>query len=128
MNTVPTTGITGRNLVIRGVWIDIWNQVVAVATTPTVFQWYAAVGSTANSLATADAAATRMPKRIYLGSQSLIVGSAVGAIATPINCNLDAPLVVEPGTYFHIILKMPIATATATESFRGNVGVNAYWE
>lgn len=128
LNTAPTTGITGRNLVIRGVWVDTWNQVVAVATTPTVFQWYAAVGSTAVSLATVDGAATRLPKRVYLGSQSLIVGAAVGQMAQRIDCNLDAPLVVEPGTYFHIILKMPIGTATATETFRGNVGVNAYWE
>lgn len=77
LNTVPTTGITGRNLTIRGIWIDTWNQVVAVATTPTVFQWYAAVGSTAVSLATVDGAATRLPKRIYIGSQSLVVGAAV---------------------------------------------------
>jgi len=128
LNTAPTTGITGRNLVIRGVWIDLWNQVVAVATTPTVFQWYAAVGSTAVSLATVDGAATRLPKRIFLGAHSLVVGSAVGQMAQTVDANLDAPLVVEPGTYFHIILKMPIGTATATETFRGNVGVNAYWE
>lgn len=128
LNTVPTTGITGRNLIIRGVWIDLWNQVVAVATTPTVFQWSLAVGSTAVSLATTDGAATRLPKRINLGCQSLIVGSVVGAPVERIDCNLDAPVVVEPGTYCHIILKMPIGTATATETFRGVVGVNAYWE
>lgn len=128
LNTAPTTGITGRNLVIRGVWIDTWNQVVAVATTPTVFQWSLAVGSTAVSLATTDAAATRLPKRINLGVQSLIVGSAVGAMANSLDCNLDAPVVCEPGTYVHIILKMPVGTATATETFRGIVGINAYWE
>lgn len=128
LNTVPTTSITGRNLVIRGIWVDTWNQVVAVATTPTVMQWYAAVWSTAVSLATTDAAATRLPKRIYLGSQSFIVGAAVGASGWRVDCNLDAPLVCEPWTYVHIILKMPLGTATATETFRGNVGVNAYWE
>lgn len=128
LNTVPTTGITGRNLVIRGIWIDTWNQVVATATTPTVMQWYAAVGSTAVSLATVDGAATRLPKRIFLGAQSFIVGAAVGQMGQTVDCNLDAPLVVEPGTYFHIILKIPVGTATATETFRGNVGVNAHWE
>lgn len=128
LNTVPTTGITGRNLIIRGVWINLWNQVAAVATTPTVFQWSLAVGSTAVSLATTDGASTRLPKRIALGAQSLIVGSAVGASAERLDVNLDAPLVCEPGTYTHIILKMPVGTATATETFRGVVGVNAYWE
>lgn len=128
LNTAPTTGITGRNLVIRGVWINLWNQVAAVATTPTVFQWSLAVGSTALSLATTDGAATRLPKRINLGAHSLIVGAAIGASAETIDVNLDAPLVCEPGTYVHIILKMPIGTATVTETFRGIVGVNAYWE
>lgn len=128
LNTVPTTGITGRNLIISGVWINLWNQVAAVATTPTVFQWGLAVGSTAVSLATTDAAATRLPKRIALGAQSLIVGAAVGQSAERIDVNLDAPVGCEPGTYVHVILKMPIGTATATETFRGVVGINAYWE
>ena len=128
LNPVPTTGITGRNLVIRGVWVDTWNQVVAVATTGTLMQFSVAVGSTAASLATVDATNTRLPKRVHLGVQSYAVGAAVGAQAPRIDCNFDAPLVVEPGCYFHIILRVPIGTATATETFRGAVGVNAYWE
>lgn len=128
LNTAPTTGITGRNLVIRGVWIDTFNAVVAVATTPTVMEWSCAAGSTAVSLATTDGAATRLPKRIALGVQSFIVGAAAGAQAQRVGVNLDAPLVVEPGTYFHIILRIPYGTATATELFRGHVGVNSYWE
>lgn len=128
LNTAPTTGITGRSLVIRGVWIDCWNQVVAVATTPTIMQWSLAVGSTAVSLATTDGAVTRLPKRIHLGAQSFVVGAAVGAQGPRIDCNLDAPVACEPGTYIHIILRMPVGTATATETFRGAVGINAYWE
>jgi hypothetical protein len=128
LNPASTTSITGRNLVVRGIWIDTWNQVVAVATTPTIMQFSAAVGSTASSLATTDAAATRLPKRIHLGVHSYVVGAAVGYAPPRIDCNLDAPLVVEPGSYFHIILRIPVGTATATETFRGAVGVNAYWE
>ena len=128
LNPVPTTSLTGRNLVIRGVWIDTYNAVVAVATTPTVLEWSAAVGSTAVTLLTVDGAATRLPKRIPLGIQSFVVGALAGQSAARVDVNLDAPLVVEPGTYFHIILRMPYATATATEVFRGQVGVNAYWE
>jgi hypothetical protein len=128
LNTVPTTAITGRNLVIRGVWIESLNTVVAVATTATVLQWSLGVGSTAVSLATAEAATTRAPRRIMLGLQTFPVGATVGATAARIDVNLDAPVVVEPGTYFHVILKVPIGTATATEIFRGIVGVNAYWE
>lgn len=128
LNPAATTGITGRNLVIRGAWVDTYNAVAAVATTPTVMEWSLATGSTAVSLATADGAATRMPKRVALGVQTFIVGSAAGAKSERIDVNLDAPVVVEPGTYLHIILRMPYGTATATELFRGVVGINAYWE
>jgi hypothetical protein len=128
LNPVPTTGITGRNLVIRGVWIDTFNAVVAVATTPTVLEWTLGVGSTAVSLATVDAAATRSPKRVALGLQSFLVGALAGAPAERVDINLDAPVVVEPGTYAHIILRIPYGTATATELLRGHVGFNCYWE
>lgn len=125
---VPAVGLTGRSLIIRGVWIDCWNQVVAVATTPTVMQWSLAVGSSAVSLATADGAATRLPKRTHVGVQSFPVGSVVGFMPPRVDCNLDSPLVAEPGTFVHVILRMPIGTATATETFRGAVGINSYWE
>lgn len=128
LNPVPTVNLTGRNLVIRGVWIDSYNAVVAVATTPTILEWSLGVGSTAVSLATADAAATRSPKRLALGVQSFLVGALAGAPAERVDINLDAPVVVEPGCYAHIILRVPYGTATATELFRGLVGFNAYWE
>ena len=128
LNPVPTTSITGKNLVVRGVWIDTYNTVVAVATTPTVMEWTLGVGSTAVTLLTVDGAATRLPKRLSLGVQSFPVAAAVGAQAARVDVNLDAPVVIEPGTYLHIILRMPIATATATEIFRGQVGINSYWE
>lgn len=128
LNPVPTTGITGRNLVIRGVWLDTFNAVVATATTPTVLEWSLGVGATAVSLATAEAAATRAPRRITLGCQSFLVGALAGAPAERVDINLDAPVVVEPGTYVHVILRVPYGTATATELFRGQVGFNCYWE
>lgn len=128
INPVPTTGLTGRNLVIRGVWIDTWNQIVAVGATPTIMQWSVAVGSTATTLATVDGAATRLPKRNHIGVQYFPAASPVGFLGNHIDANYDAPLVVEPGCIFHVILKVPVGLATATETFRGAVGVNAYWE
>lgn len=128
LNPAPTTGITGRNLVIRGVWIETFNAVVAVATTPTVIEWSLGLGGTAVSLATAEAANARAPRRLSLGSQSFLVGALAGANSERCDVNMDAPVVVEPGTYVHIIMRIPYGTATATELFRGCVGFNAYWE
>lgn len=128
LNTAPTTSITGRNLVVRGIWIDTMNTGAAVATTATWLQWSLGAGSTAVSLATGEGAAARAPRRIALGNQVFPIGAAIGAQATRIDVNLDAPVVVEPGTYLHVVVKMPLGTATASQVIRGMVGINGYWE
>ncbi len=129
LNTAPTTAITGRNLVVRGVWIDTFNSGAASATTPTLLQWSLGAGSTAVSLATGESAVARAPRRIPLGTQSIAVATAIGGQADRrIDVNFDAPIVVEPNAYLHIILKVPVGTATASQVIRGMVGINAYWE
>lgn len=130
---VPAGSVTqpGKNLVVRGVWIDTINTGAAVATTATTLQWAIAFGSTAVSLATADSltAGTRAPRRLTLGTQWFPVGAVVGADSGKrIDVNLDAPVVVAAGTFLHVILKMPVGTATASQVIRGVVGVNGYFE
>ena len=104
------------------------NTGAAVATTATWLQWSLAIGSSAVSLATADAAATKSPARLTLGNQVFPIAAAIGAQATRIDVNLDAPLVVNSAEFVHILLKMPLGTATASQVIRGVVGVNAYFE
>jgi hypothetical protein len=129
---VPVPAVAGgnKNLVINGIRIEALNTGAAVATTATVLQWSLGVGSTGVSLATADSATagTRAPRRIPLGLQSFPVGAAIGAIATPIDVNLDAPVYVSAGTFLHVVLKMPIGTATAAQVIQGMVTINGFWE
>ena len=130
---VPAGSVTqpGKNLVIRGVWIDTYNMGAAVATTATTLQWALGTGSSAVSLATADSltAAGRAPRRLLLGTQSFPVGATIGQDANKrIDVNLDAPIIVAPGTFVHVILKMPVGTATASQIIRGIVGFNGYFE
>lgn len=127
---VATAAIPGKTLVISGVHIEVFNMGAASATTPTLFQWSLGVGSTAVSLATVDSATagTRAPRRLLLGVQSIPVAAAIGQNVTPVDINLDAPVVCEAGTFVHIILKMPVGTATASQIIRGTVTVNGYWE
>ena len=129
---VPAISTTqpGRNLIIRGVRIEAFNMGAAVATTPTLLNWTLGIGSTAVSLATADSgtAATRAPRRIPLGTQSFPIAAAIGANVSPVDINFDAPILAAPGTFVHIILKMPVGTATASQIVRGMVAVNGYWE
>jgi hypothetical protein len=123
-----TVAITGRTLHITGVSIDTFNSVVAVATTATVMQWALAIGATAVSLATAEAVNAKAPRRIPLGIQTFPIAAAVGAAAVPVVANWTAPLCANAGEFVHVLLKMPIGTATATEIFRGTVRIEAYWE
>jgi hypothetical protein len=130
--TVPAGSVTqpGKNLVLRGVRIDTVNTGAAVATTATTLFWALGVGGTAADLATADSltAATRAFRRIPLGIQSFIVGAVAGAQATPIDVNLDAPVVVAPGTRVNGIVRVPIGTATGSQVIRGMITINGYFE
>jgi len=126
---VPATSATaqGRALVITGVSIDATNQVVAVATTPTTLQWSIGVGSTAVQLNTAEGAATKARRVLPLGMQGFLVGDLAGKAAAQIQKTFQSPLVANAGEFVHIILKVPFGTATATETFRGMVGIEGYW-
>jgi len=131
--TVPagTAANPGKNLIIRGVRIDTFNMGAAVATTPTLLQWALAVGGTAVTLATTDSATagTRAARRLPIGAQSLAVATPIGGAANQaVDVNLDAPLICEPGTVVHLILKMPVGTATASQIVRGVAMFNAYFE
>jgi hypothetical protein len=130
-NPAGTAAIPAKTLVITGVRIDSFNTVVAVATTPTLLQWSIGVGGTAASLATVDSvtAGTRKARTIPLGTQTMVVGTPAGGMADKtIDVKFTTPLMVEAGTVCHIILKMPVATATATEVIRGTCLINGYFE
>ena len=117
-------GSHNRNLLIKGIRIDAVNVGAAVATTATVLQWAIAVGSTAVSLATAEAATTKAPRRVALGVQSWIVTAGIGAPVESIWANFaDAPLLAEPGTFVQVIVRVPIGTATASQVIRGTVSI-----
>ncbi len=109
--TVPA----GSRFLCEGVHIELYNTVVAVATTPTIFEWAMGFNSSAVSLATANII------RRQIGCQNFQVGAGVGASATPLDVLFGTPEVVESGRFVHVILKMPVGTATATEIFRGQV-------
>jgi hypothetical protein len=121
-----TAPLPGRTLHITGIRIgETWVEGAAVATAPTIFQWGLAVGATAVSLATADAVGTVSPKRKLLGSQSFIVGAAIGQIA-PGFYN-DIGMTAFPGTFVHVVLKVPAGAATASQFFRGTVAIDGYY-
>ena len=109
--------------VCTGIDIDTWNTGAAVATTPHLLVWGAGVDQSAVSLATAGI--TRIP----LGAQVLPVGAAVGALANRVSVDFShGPLVTNAGRFFTIILRMPVATATASQVVQGLVTLRGYFE
>ena len=125
---ISTAAVTGRTLFVTEVFIDAVNIGAAVATTPTIIQWGLGAGGTAVSLATADGAVAKAPRRLTLGMQSFIVGAVVGQLGTPISRQFIAPIAVNPGEYLHIFFKWVAGTATASQVIRGTIGINGYWE
>lgn len=114
-----TANVQGRRLVIRGVNIDLVNTGAAVATTATTLQFSLAYGHTAVSLATAEAATTKAPRRLPLGYATWPVGAAIGAgpQAGPIKIDFgDAPVFVNPGEFIALVGKFLVGTATASQT------------
>lgn len=125
-----TVSIQGKRLVLRGVKISAANLGAAVATTATTLAWSLAFGHTAVSLATAEAAAAKAPRRIALGLQTWAVGAAVGQM--PQNGDLYMafanPVFVNPGEFIATVAKFIVGTATASQVIWAHVTFDYGWE
>jgi hypothetical protein len=113
---------TPANFVITGIDIDSWNTGAAVATTATVLNWGIAVGATAVSLANAQV------MRVGIGSQSFLVGAAIGASANRLSKQFQTPLHCGSGRFVQVIIRMPIGTATAAQVIAGMVNIEGYFD
>jgi hypothetical protein len=109
--------------------IDTASIGAAVATTATTLLWGLAVGATANTLAgTEDLVGIKVRRMIPLGMQSWPIGAAIGSIAVQVDVNLDTPIVVHGGEYIGFAMKVITGTATASQTLRGSIMVNGYFE
>lgn len=109
----------------------------AIATTATLLDWGVGINSSAVSLATADAlgppATAWAPRRIPLGAQGFALvapqGPAqIGYCANDIVVPFSPPLVVDGTRFFHVILQVPVGTATGSQVFRGDVFVDGVFQ
>lgn len=105
------------------------NEVVAVATTATLFAYFAQFNTSAVSLATGG---TYPGLRIALpGIHTAAVGVAANTLFSGANVQIafPTPLAVQPGRFFHIGCRALVGTATATETFLwGGVSVGGFFE
>jgi hypothetical protein len=127
---VPAT----YQLNLSGIAISSLLTGAAIATTATILDWSLGLNASAVSLATAESPpATYAPRRIPLGMQSFVLGAPngpmqIGDMAPDLIRNFDPPLIVDGGRFLHVILEVPLGTATASQVFRGDVQINGYFE
>jgi hypothetical protein len=115
---VATVNLPGRRLVIRGVGLMSYIQTV-ITGGPFVAQWSLAFGHTAVSLATAEAATTKAPRRIALPAFTQVVtaAQAVSTIVSQPGGSFvdfgDAPIFVNPGEFIQLVTKHVGTVGTA---------------
>jgi hypothetical protein len=105
----------GRNYRLRSVTVDVYNLGAAVATTPTLLEWFVATQLTAISLATAAHG------RTGIGVQSFPVGAPVGAVAGQIRMQYATPVKCDSGRFIVFGVRVPVGTATASQQLQGTV-------
>lgn len=110
-----------------GVKISSMNRGVAVATTATVLEWALAFNSSAVSLATT---APYSPMRVPIGRQVFAIGAVVESLPSnpEIVWSPQTPMAVQPGKFLHVILRVPVGTATASGFLRGHVAIDGFFE
>lgn len=128
----------GRNLVITDLQISPMVVSTVLVGGGAAWVWFIAVGSTALSLATTDAAGTTAigtasPRVMPLAlMDSFAAAAAVGTIGTRAgnsSISLQTPLVVEPGRFVHIGIRTHYVNAAITSGvISGGIGVSGYWD
>lgn len=126
-NPVPTTSIPGKALVIDAIKISsIVTTVLAGNATPIIYAYSSAWGHDAVSLATAEAAATKSPRRKALGTQQFAAAAAVGVTG---GTDVYMPItdtVIQPGEFFQIVGKN-IGAVTTTGAITFFITINSHW-
>jgi hypothetical protein len=116
--TVPSP----YQFVCTGVDIETYNTGAAVATTAHLFDWSIGVNGASANLGTGAHI------RCFIGAQSLPVAAAIGAKAERISTPPGFMKVCEAGLNLAIILRMPVATATASQVIQGGVAIHGFFE
>jgi hypothetical protein len=126
---VPAGSATapGKTLYITRITLDSFVHTVLVGG-PYVANWYLAFGHTAVSLATADGATTKAPRRMVLGCHPVTAAQAVSTqVGTRIDLNFDSPIVVHPGEFVQLV-KRKVGSAPSSGAIMHCISIGGYWE
>lgn len=124
-----TAALPGKTLYITRIGISSFVQ-TALTGGPYVAVWSVAYGHTAVSLATAEAATTKAPRRIPLSyTQAVTSGQAIGTkVGVDFEADFDsAPIVVQPGEFIQLV-KKKVGTAPTAGVIAHIIRISGYWE
>jgi hypothetical protein len=125
-NPAHTTANSGRRLVIYGVKIEGYIQTVLTGGGYNA-QFALCFGHTAVSLATAESATTKAPRRIALGSHTVAANAAALTQLTTIQYNFKSPIYVNPGEFIAIARKK-VGTAPSAGTIGWTILFDYGWE
>jgi hypothetical protein len=117
----------------RGMYITAIRIDSAIQTTltggPFILQWSLAFGHTSVSLATAEGAASKAPRRIALGIQTFSTspGLTAGNIAAPLSSTFTTPIYINPGEFIQTVYKN-IGTVGTAGTIAHSITFDGYWE
>lgn len=113
-NPLPTSAIPAKTLLIKGVRIQSIVTTV-LAGGPVLYEYSLCYGHTAVSLATAEGATTKAPRRLPIGLETFAANAAVGTLGSTAGQYMafDNPIAVLPGEFVAVAAKN-IGTVTTT--------------
>lgn len=122
-----TAALPGKTLYITRITLSSFVQ-TALTGGGYVAQWSVAYGHTAVSLATAEAATTKAPRRMPIGIQAVVSGAvAATQVGSLIDLNFDAPIIVQPGEFIQLV-KKKVGTAPTAGVIAHLISIGGYWE
>lgn len=116
-----------NSIYIRSIDINITLVGTTITTTPTIIEWSLGVGSSSESLATAESDITKAPRIITLGNTCFKVGEISGTTKI-VSKSFNSGMFASNGCYVHIIIRIPVSTVTSSQTFRGEVSIDGFWE
>ncbi len=126
-NPAGSINQTPRTLIITGVQVSSVCSTTLVGG-PVNYSFSLAFGGTAVSLATAESATAKAPRRLAMGSQNYASAAAAGTTGgADIVRVMQSPIVVNPGEYIQLCARN-LGSVTTAGVIVVSCGFDCYWE
>lgn len=126
---VGSSTFPGKSLFITDIIVSASSEVVANGAAITNWIVGLAFGNNALTLATAQSATTKIPKRLVLGIQSIPANAPVGTTVEPtIARSFQTPICVNQSEYVQVFIRFKNNNSAATQRLDFAIGINGFFE